>query len=38
MKLAESCCYCGVSFENWVSGKIWNHLDNHFDKGDKSKK
>lgn len=26
MELAEKCIGCGISFENWVSGKIYNHL------------
>lgn len=34
MNLAKKCCYCGTSFENWVSGKIMNHIGNHSKKGD----
>lgn len=29
--LAKKCKVCGCSFENWVSGKIMNHIGNHFD-------
>jgi len=37
MQLAESCIYCSTSFENWVSGKINNHIKNHIEKGDLAK-
>ena len=37
MKLAESCDYCGISFENWVSGKIYSHLAKHIEFGDRKK-
>lgn len=35
LKLAVFCVFCGMSFENWVTGKVMNHLRNHFEKGDK---
>lgn len=28
MELAKKCIGCGISFENWVSGKIMNHVSN----------
>lgn len=28
MRMAEKCIGCGISFENWVSGKIYNHVAN----------
>jgi len=34
MDLAEECDYCGISFENWVLGKIMYHLEKHIEKGD----
>jgi len=37
MELAKNCAYCGTSFENWVSGKIFQHLDDHYDRGDSVK-
>jgi hypothetical protein len=37
MRLAESCAYCEESFENWVSGKISNHISKHIENGDIAK-
>lgn len=36
MKRPEKCDDCGISFENWVTGKMMAHIGNHFD--DKEKK